>query len=491
MRKTIKKLLILLVLTVLILSSLNFNYQVEATTNGYTADTAIEYVKSLVGQKIEIDGAYYYQCVDLIMAYELELSGFYDTGSAVDFGYNTLPDGWTRIQGGTPQKGDILIYSPTAGNPNGHVAIYESDYETYHQNYIVQYVTKISNYYTQMYDKYGEIMPYWGVIRPDFAPSDAENPIISSAYVDPASMTGSSYTVRIVASDNVGLSKVPIMTWSLDNGQDDIKEYRATSNGSEYSYTIKASNHGNNKGLYNSHVYAYDEAGNGVKVRLNNIPMDTKVVKNLGSFEARIVLKEDQNYVVTASGTNQNASVILGEKSVSDKSQIWQFNQKSDGSYEIVNVASNRALYISNATDEDGANVAIHTKNDSDAQTFYIMEYNGGYRLVPKCTSNLKAIDLADNRVEAGRTIDLYNAYSVNNDAQTWIFEDTETLIGDVNEDGAINSTDYLKILAHVKKRATLTQDEQTRADIDKDGDIDSTDYLKLLAYVKKKISSL
>ena len=76
-------------------------------------------------------------------------------------------------------------------------------------------------------------------------------------------------------------------------------------------------------------------------------------------------------------------------------------------------MASNRALYISNATDEDGANVAIHTKNDSDAQTFYIMEYNGGYRLVPKCTSNLKAIDLADNRVEAGRTIDLYNAYSV------------------------------------------------------------------------------
>ena len=98
---------------------------------------------------------------------------------------------------------------------------------------------------------------------------------------------------------------------------------------------------------------------------------------------------------------------------------------------------------------------------------------------------------MADNRVEAGRTIDLYNAYSVNNDAQTWIFEDTETLIGDVNEDGAINSTDYLKILAHVKKRATLTQDEQTRADIDEDGDIDSTDYLKLLAYVKKKISSL
>ena len=410
-------------------------------------------------------------------------------GSAVDYGYNTLPDGWTRIQGGTPQKGDILIYSPTAGNPNGHVAIYESDYETYHQNYIVQYVTKISNYYTQMYDKYGEIMPYWGVIRPDFAPSDAENPIISSAYVDPASMTGSSYTVRIVASDNVGLSKVPIMTWSLDNGQDDIKEYRATSNGSEYSYTIQASNHGNNKGRYNSHVYAYDEAGNGTGVGLNYIPMDTKVVTNLGNFEARIVLKSNSDYVITTSGNENNDKVILGEKSVSDKSQIWQFNQNSDGSYKIVNTVADKALDITDCRDEDNADVAIYNKNNSTAQAFYIMEYNGGYRLVPKCTSNLKAIDLENaNPVDGGRIL-LYHAG--NADAQTWIFEDAEILIGDVNEDGAINSTDYLKILAHVKKRATLTQDEQTRADIDEDGDIDSTDYLKLLAYVKKKISSL
>ena len=77
MRKTIKKLLILIVLTVLILSSLNFNYQVEATTNGYTADTAIEYVKSLVDQRIDIDGVNGCQGVDVIMAYELELSGVY------------------------------------------------------------------------------------------------------------------------------------------------------------------------------------------------------------------------------------------------------------------------------------------------------------------------------------------------------------------------------------------------------------------------------
>ena len=217
--------------------------------------------------------------------------------------------------------------------------------------------------------------------------------------------------------------------------------------------------------------------------------MDTKVVTNLGNFEARIVLKSNSDYVITTSGNENNDKVILGEKSVSDKSQIWQFNQNSDGSYKIVNTVADKALDITDCRDEDNADVAIYNKNNSTAQAFYIMEYNGGYRLVPKCTSNLKAIDLENaNPVDGGRIL-LYHAG--NADAQTWIFEDAEILIGDVNEDGAINSTDYLKILAHVKKRATLTQDEQTRADIDEDGDIDSTDYLKLLAYVKKKISSL
>ena len=397
-------------------------------------------------------------------------------GSGWQYAYYTgLPDGWTRIQGAAPQKGDILVYLQSPGNENGHVAIYESDYVTYHQNYGGKYVKQIGSYYTQMYDRSGSIMPYWGVIRPDFA-TDTEKPVITSAYVDPASMTGSSYKVRVVASDNVGITKIPIMTWSIDNGQDDIKEYRATKSGSEYSYTVKASNHGNNKGLYNSNVYVYDEAGNGVVKPLSNIPMNTKVVKNLGSFEARIVLKKNQDYVITANGTSQNANVMLGEKSTSDKSQIWKFNQKSDGSYEIVNVASNRALDISDAKDEDGANVAIHSRNNSNAQTFYIMEYNGGYRIVPKCTSNLKAIDLADNKVEKGRNIDLYNVYAVENSAQTWIFEDSSILLGDVNADGKINARDAKLVLQYFNGQVTLTKEQQARADVNKDGKINARD---------------
>lgn len=79
MKTKMRKLLLMILLIAVIFSLFNFSYRVEANTNGYTADTAIEYVKSLIGQQIDVDGVYPGECVDLIMAYERELSGFYDT----------------------------------------------------------------------------------------------------------------------------------------------------------------------------------------------------------------------------------------------------------------------------------------------------------------------------------------------------------------------------------------------------------------------------
>ena len=56
------------------------------------------------------------------------------------------------------QKGDILIYT---NSELGHVAIYESDNSTYHQNWSNQlYVTNYDGYYTYK--------SYWGCIHPNF-----------------------------------------------------------------------------------------------------------------------------------------------------------------------------------------------------------------------------------------------------------------------------------------------------------------------------------
>ena len=130
-----------------------------ASTNGKTADDAINWVRSLEGQPVG-NG----ECVELIKAYYSYLGQTSPGGNGADYSWNQLPAGWHRPQNAQPQKGDILVYSGNGENPYGHVAIYESDYSTWHQNFASQ--RKVVHVTNIRYN--GFTNPYWGVIRPDF-----------------------------------------------------------------------------------------------------------------------------------------------------------------------------------------------------------------------------------------------------------------------------------------------------------------------------------
>ena len=130
-----------------------------ASTNGKTADDAINWVRSLEGQPVGSG-----ECVALIKAYYSYLGQTSPGGNGADYSWNQLPAGWTRLQNVQPQKGDILVYSGNGENPYGHVAIYESDYSTWHQNFASQ--RKVVHVTNIRYN--GFTNPYWGVIRPDF-----------------------------------------------------------------------------------------------------------------------------------------------------------------------------------------------------------------------------------------------------------------------------------------------------------------------------------
>ena len=131
-----------------------------ASTNGKTADDAINWVRSLNGQPVGSG-----ECVALIKAYYSYLGQTSPGGNGVDYSWNQLPAGWQRLQNAQPQKGDILVYSGNNANPYGHVAIYESDSITWHQNFAGQRkVVRVTNIRYNGFDN-----PYWGVIRPDFS----------------------------------------------------------------------------------------------------------------------------------------------------------------------------------------------------------------------------------------------------------------------------------------------------------------------------------
>ena len=68
--------------------------------------------------------------------------------------------------------------------------------------------------------------------------------------------------------------------------------------------------------------------------------------------------------------------------------------------------------------------------------------------------------------------------------------EKPDVVLGDVDGDGKINTTDALLVLQHVSETITLEGNEFVAADVDKDGVIKTTDALLILQYVAENISS-
>lgn len=132
-----------------------------------TSTDALKWLQSKVGQTIDYDGSWGGQCVDLIYAYYNFLGVAVQGGNACDYAKLTPPDGLVKMQNCSQAKlGDILVYA--GGTGYGHVAIYESDTVTWHQNYSGQYVERVTNVnYKNI--KASDGAGYWGVIRPNFS----------------------------------------------------------------------------------------------------------------------------------------------------------------------------------------------------------------------------------------------------------------------------------------------------------------------------------
>lgn len=117
--------------------------------------TLIEFIEKYQGKKVDFDGAYGAQCVDLFRQYTKEVLGIREhtgpcqtTGGAIDLflDYNTMPvekKYFTRSTNKNWKSGDILIWDKTPTNKYGHVAILiavfdNSKFLVFEQNGITQ-----------------------------------------------------------------------------------------------------------------------------------------------------------------------------------------------------------------------------------------------------------------------------------------------------------------------------------------------------------------
>lgn len=103
------------------------------------------------------------------------------------------------------------------------------------------------------------------------------------------------------------------------------------------------------------------------------------------------------------------------------------------------------------------------------------------------------AFTLKPKTLEAGKTYRVYvsTANKTPTEAASFSYGAKPTYtLGDVNNDGKINSSDALLILQSAVGKITLSATQTLAADVNKDGKINSSDALKVLQYAVGKITS-
>lgn len=253
-------------------------------------------------------------------------------------------------------------------------------------------------------------------------PADTENPIISDVQI--SDVTAFGYTLSCTVSDNVAIQKVVVPTWTEEGGQDDIVWGEAEVSGNRASYHMSFSSHNFAYGTYNSHIYAYDLAGNFVSVPvLVEVPAvltEAPVSGTVGENTYFIASAMNKNFVVdvSAASVEDGANVQLYYTIGTAKNQMWKISDPDgDGYYTILSLHSGKALDATDGGITDGTNVQQYTANGTDAQLWRLVENADGTYCILNKKSGL-ALDIFSGILDLEQNIQLYTAN--NTPAQKW-----------------------------------------------------------------------
>lgn len=105
-------------------------------------------------------------------------------------------------------------------------------------------------------------------------------------------------------------------------------------------------------------------------------------------------------------GSAADSTAIQLYSGNSSKAQQFTFTRQSDGSYEIVNVNSGKALDVRNGVAENNAIVQQYSRNNSQAQQWFIRDSGAGYYL--QSALGNWVLDLSGGNTANGAAIRLY-----------------------------------------------------------------------------------
>lgn len=112
-----------------------------------------------------------------------------------------------------------------------------------------------------------------------FTCTDLEKPVITDAKVYNVGQNG--YMVSCKVTDNFKIDRVQFPTWTLADDQDDLPGdwqinplFQGTQDGDTYTFYVKCSEHNNEYGIYRTHIYAWDKAGNCTSIAVDDVTVE-------------------------------------------------------------------------------------------------------------------------------------------------------------------------------------------------------------------------
>ncbi len=234
-------------------------------------------------------------------------------------------------------------------------------------------------------------------------------PVIKDAKITDVSSTG--YTVSCTVTAAAGIAKVEMPTWTDANGQDDIIWHKVSPNGNTYTLKVKTSDHNREVGNYNTHIYAYDNAGNKV-----GVPLAVTLKAEVDSQTGGTLVDLGDNFYAKIYNPHAGLNLSLLDTQVitygdsSKPAQVWNFVRQSDGSYKIINCKNGLCLDVNGGGSANSTPVQIYKDNGAAAQRWKIYDVGGKYVLKPQCaTSTVLDVKGASTQPEAIVQIYTYN----------------------------------------------------------------------------------
>ena len=196
-------------------------------------------------------------------------------------------------------------------------------------------------------------------------------------------------------------------TWVAQYGaRMGFDSFPTDSRGWQYTSTGKVDGISGNVDMnaFGNKAYVNGGSSNDLQAAIDVRKMTAVTIPN-GSYYINVRSKVASSVDIPGGSAADSTAIQLYSGNGS-KAQQFTFTRQSDGSYEIVNVNSGKALDVCNGVAENNAIVQQYSRNNSQAQRWFIRDSGAGYYL--QSALGNWVLDLSGGNTANGAAIRLY-----------------------------------------------------------------------------------